>query len=180
MQPNMPNRTASIETTGYATLALVEHGDPMNAAKAARWLVSQRNAYGGLGSTQDTVVGLQALTRYAANARSDVDMTVTINSMEKVTGEVEGGSKLATHAGHALDQIMQMAQQSAELIQGISQAAKQQAKASTGIVESMGQITTISQETAASSIQASQASSTMLTISQHLSKSVETFKLKED
>ena len=78
--PPRPNRTANIETTGYATLALVEHGDRLNASKAARWLVSQRNAYGGFGSTQDTVVGLQALTRYAADARSDVDMSVTIKS----------------------------------------------------------------------------------------------------
>ena len=80
--PIIPQRkiTAAIETTGYATLALVEHGDRLNASRAARWLVSQRNAYGGFGSTQDTVVGLQALTRYAADARADVDMNVTIKS----------------------------------------------------------------------------------------------------
>jgi len=75
-----PNRTASIETTGYALLALTEHGDRLNASRAARWLVSQRNAYGGYGSTQDTVVGLQALTRFAAGAKSDVDATVTLRS----------------------------------------------------------------------------------------------------
>ena len=62
------NHSAAIETTGYATLALLEHGDKLNASRAARWLVSQRNAYGGFGSTQDTVVGLQALTSYAAGA----------------------------------------------------------------------------------------------------------------
>ncbi len=75
-----PNQSASIETTGYATLALVEHGDRMNASRAARWLVSRRNAFGGFGSTQDTVVGLQALTRYAAGAKADVDATVTLKS----------------------------------------------------------------------------------------------------
>ena len=73
---------AAVETTGYATLALLEHGDHINAARAARWLVEQRNAFGGYGSTQDTVVGLQALTGFAANAQADVDMTVELTAGE--------------------------------------------------------------------------------------------------
>ena len=58
-------RSAAVETTGYAALALLERGDMISASNAGRWLVNQRNAYGGYGSTQDTVVGLQALTRFA-------------------------------------------------------------------------------------------------------------------
>ncbi|MDP2953442.1 MAG: alpha-2-macroglobulin, partial [Chloroflexota bacterium] len=73
-----PNRSAEIETTAYATLALVKHGDALNASRASKWLVSKRNAYGGYGSTQDTVVTLQALTEYATGARADVDLTVTL------------------------------------------------------------------------------------------------------
>ncbi len=69
-----------IEATAYATLALTKHGDALNAGQAARWLVSQRNAYGGFGSTQDTVVALQALTEQAVGAAADVDLTVTINA----------------------------------------------------------------------------------------------------
>jgi CD109 antigen len=76
-QPDI-NRSADIETTAYATLALVKHNDAFNASKAAKWLVSKRNAYGGYGSTQDTVVTLQALTEYAVGSRSDVDLTVTL------------------------------------------------------------------------------------------------------
>jgi CD109 antigen len=72
--------SAAIETTAYATLALTEQGDRLNAGRAAQWLVSQRNAYGGFGSTQDTVVGLQALTSYAANAKTDVDATLTLRA----------------------------------------------------------------------------------------------------
>ena len=79
------NRSASIETTAYAALALIRHGDEFRASQAARWLVSKRNAYGGFGSTQDTVVALQALTEYAANRRSDVNLTVTLKG--------EGGEK---------------------------------------------------------------------------------------
>jgi CD109 antigen len=80
MPPFRPgvNRSASIETTAYATLALVKHGDALNASRSSKWLVSKRNAYGGYGSTQDTVVTLQALTEYATNARSDADLTVTL------------------------------------------------------------------------------------------------------
>ncbi len=73
---------AAVETIGYATLALLERGDGINAGRAARWLVEQRNAFGGYGSTQDTVVGLQALIGFAANARFDVEMTVELTAGE--------------------------------------------------------------------------------------------------
>ncbi|MCL0065991.1 MG2 domain-containing protein, partial [Dehalococcoidia bacterium] len=76
-QPGMP-QSAAIEATAYATLALIEHRDAFNASRAARWLVSQRNAYGGYGSTQDTVVALQALTEYSSGLQADVDLRVTI------------------------------------------------------------------------------------------------------
>jgi CD109 antigen len=72
------NASADIETTAYATLALVQHGDSFNASRASKWLVSKRNASGGFGSTQDTVVALQALIAYATGVRSDVDLTVTL------------------------------------------------------------------------------------------------------
>lgn len=39
--------STAVENTGYAVLALLEHGDLDNADDAVRWLVSQRNAYGG-------------------------------------------------------------------------------------------------------------------------------------
>jgi CD109 antigen len=73
-------QSTAIEATGYATLALNTHGDRLNASRAARWLVTRRNAYGGFGSTQDTVVALQALTEHAAGAASDVDLTVTVKA----------------------------------------------------------------------------------------------------
>ncbi len=76
------NRSAAVETTGYAALALIERGDIIGASNAARWLVKQRNAYGGYGSTQDTVVGLQALTRQAVYSQTDVEMNVILRSGE--------------------------------------------------------------------------------------------------
>ena len=78
--PGHGNRSAAIETTGYALLALIEHGDLVSASRAAKWLAGQRNALGGFGSTQDTVVSLNALTSLSASVRSDVDMTITLRS----------------------------------------------------------------------------------------------------
>jgi CD109 antigen len=76
------NRSAGIETTAYALLALIKQGEAFDASRAAKWLVSKRNAYGGYGSTQDTVVTLQALTEYAVNARSDADLTIALTGDE--------------------------------------------------------------------------------------------------
>ncbi len=75
-------KTAQIETTAYATLALVKHKDALNASKAAKWLVSKRNAYGGYGSTQDTVVTLQALVEQATGMRADVDLRVSLKTAD--------------------------------------------------------------------------------------------------
>jgi len=75
MMPNL-----DVETTGYAMLALVESNDRVNAAQAAKWLVGQRNSQGGFGTTQDTVVALQALIAYATLGAADADMTVTVTA----------------------------------------------------------------------------------------------------
>ncbi len=78
-------KTADIEITGYAMMAVNLHGDALNASRAAKWLATQRNAYGGYGSTQDTVIALQALTEYSAGIRADVDLHVTITAGESVS-----------------------------------------------------------------------------------------------
>jgi CD109 antigen len=75
-----PRQTAIIETTGYAALALTAHGDMMNASRAARWLVSKRNAFGGFGSTQDTVVALEALTEFGSGSRADIDLRIKVET----------------------------------------------------------------------------------------------------
>ncbi|HET8626855.1 MAG TPA: alpha-2-macroglobulin family protein, partial [Thermomicrobiales bacterium] len=78
--PPQPVRSATIETTGYATLALLQGGDRLTASRAVRWLASRRNAQGGFGSTQDTVVALQALTAAATANRTDVDARVALTA----------------------------------------------------------------------------------------------------
>ncbi len=78
--PGQMGDTTGIEATAYGVLALTAHGDQLNAGSAAKWLVAHRNSLGGFGSTQDTVVALQALTQFAASAASDTDMTVTVRA----------------------------------------------------------------------------------------------------
>jgi len=77
-----------VEATGYATLALIETDDRVTAAQAAKWLVGQRNSQGGFGTTQDTVVALQALTEYATIGATDTDLTVSLNAGD-VTEEIQ-------------------------------------------------------------------------------------------
>jgi CD109 antigen len=87
--PPRPNRTVSIETTAYAVMALTLAKDNLDAGRAVKWLVSQRSAYGGYGSTQDTVVSLEALTKYATGPRAGVDLTVSVQSGSTVIKELK-------------------------------------------------------------------------------------------
>ncbi|XP_011696887.1 PREDICTED: alpha-2-macroglobulin-like protein 1 isoform X2 [Wasmannia auropunctata] len=85
-----PSLGLSIEMTAYAVLSLVKLGGEMNmvmALKAVRWMSKQRNAAGGFTSTQDTVLGLEALTKYAAVMSSnttDLSVLVTAGEVDQV------------------------------------------------------------------------------------------------
>ncbi|HEX5166311.1 MAG TPA: alpha-2-macroglobulin family protein, partial [Thermomicrobiales bacterium] len=72
--------SAAVETTAYATLALLALDRDLDAGRALHWLAAQRNASGGFGSTQDTVVALQAMTTAAGSNRDDIDATIFISS----------------------------------------------------------------------------------------------------
>ncbi|XP_034230056.1 pregnancy zone protein-like isoform X2 [Thrips palmi] len=60
-QPNSVN----VEMTAYALLTYLERGLAEEAFPIMQWLIEQRNSNGGFASTQDTVVGLQALAAMA-------------------------------------------------------------------------------------------------------------------
>lgn len=59
-QPN----TVNVEMTAYGLLAMIEAGLYSDGLPVLKWLLNQRNDHGGFQSTQDTVVGLQALAKY--------------------------------------------------------------------------------------------------------------------
>ncbi|XP_033150802.1 murinoglobulin-1 isoform X2 [Drosophila busckii] len=56
-----------VEITSYALLSLLdtEGETPQTLLNTVRWLVAQRNSYGGFASSQDTVAGLRALIAFA-------------------------------------------------------------------------------------------------------------------
>ncbi len=73
-----PVSSKNVETTAYATLALIEVNDP-KASSSLKWIAAQRNSQGGFSSTQDTVMAFRALVTAAAVAGKDVDATITVS-----------------------------------------------------------------------------------------------------
>ncbi|NXX16988.1 A2ML1 protein, partial [Podargus strigoides] len=77
---------AEVEMTAYVLLAYLSQpqlssADLGTTSQIVRWLSKQQNPYGGFASTQDTVVALQALAKYATlTHRSNGDFTVTVTS----------------------------------------------------------------------------------------------------
>nr|XP_061824601.1 CD109 antigen-like isoform X2 [Nerophis lumbriciformis] len=59
-------RSSQIEMASYVMLAYIQRGSFLNGIPLMKWLSKQRNHLGGYGSTQDTVIALQALANYAA------------------------------------------------------------------------------------------------------------------
>lgn len=59
------SKTLNIEITSYGLLAILESGRFIDGFPYFKWLLSQRNSKGGFISTQDTVMGLQALAKFA-------------------------------------------------------------------------------------------------------------------
>ncbi|XP_070502251.1 CD109 antigen-like [Chironomus tepperi] len=80
---NKPN-SVDIEMTSYALLAYLEAGLYADGFGIGKWLITQRNENGGFQSTQDTVVGLQALAKLASKASANKnDININIKTDEK-------------------------------------------------------------------------------------------------
>jgi hypothetical protein len=64
-------RDLLVETTALAALAWLRAAQPaefqLNAQKAGRWLLAQRNAAGSFGATQSTILALKTLIAFAAD-----------------------------------------------------------------------------------------------------------------
>ncbi|XP_063290827.1 alpha-2-macroglobulin-like [Pelobates fuscus] len=79
--------SAEVELTSYMLLTMLygPEKDLGRASEIVNWLNKQQNPYGGFSSTQDTVVSLQALAKYAEVTFSDKgDVTVTVQSQTGV------------------------------------------------------------------------------------------------
>ncbi|XP_077515294.1 pregnancy zone protein-like isoform X4 [Amblyomma americanum] len=81
-----PSASADVETAAYAVLAYLKLNAQENLSKAqpiVRWMATKRNSRGGFPSTQDTVLGLQALSAFATYVSKDpVDISVKVDGTD--------------------------------------------------------------------------------------------------
>jgi twitching motility protein PilJ len=76
-----------------------------------------------------------------------VETSEAVTVMEEGTREVEEGTKLADQAGAALREIEQIVKQTASLMTDITRAAGDQVKSTEGVVQTMSNISRLTQET---------------------------------
>ncbi|XP_068199390.1 CD109 antigen [Antennarius striatus] len=74
-------RSADIEMVSYLLLSQHALGLVADSIHSAKWLSQQRNYMGGYGSTQDTVMALQALSMFTKlTASQDIDLHLWVTS----------------------------------------------------------------------------------------------------
>jgi twitching motility protein PilJ len=129
---------------------------------------------------------VQRLAERAANATKQIEVLVrtiqadtneAVVSMERSTTDVVGGALLAENAGAALEEIENVSNQIASLVQNISGSSRQQAQASQSITRNMQVLKEISLQTADSTSATSQAISKLAELSTDLRRSVSGFRL---
>ena len=108
------------------------------------------------------------------------DTNEAVSSMESTTAEVVKGAKLAKDAGEALDEVQAVSHALADLIQSISNAARQQATSASHISGTMNIIQEITSQTTAGTLATARSVGHLNEMSAQLQKSVAGFKLSDD
>ncbi len=129
---------------------------------------------------------VQRLAERSANATRQIEFLVrtiqadtneAIVSMERSTTDVVGGALLAENAGAALEEIEQVSNQIAALVQNISSSAREQGKAASAVTRSMDVLEEINAETAANTSATTSAISKLAELATQLRRSVAGFRL---
>jgi twitching motility protein PilJ len=107
------------------------------------------------------------------------DTNEAVVSMERSTTDVVGGALLAENAGAALEEIEQVSNQIATLVQNISGSAKDQAKVAKAVLQNMEQLQEISNETDASAATTANYISKLSTLASQLRESASGFTLPQ-
>ena len=97
--------------------------------------------------------------------------------MEEGTKEVEIGAKLADQAGKALEAISSVVRQSAELVQEISLASKQQVRGTEGVANAMQIISNITRQTSQGARQTARTVEHMVKLSEQLNEALSQFRV---
>jgi twitching motility protein PilJ len=131
---------------------------------------------------------VQRLAERAANATKQIEVLVrtiqadtneAVVSMERSTTDVVGGALLAENAGAALEEIEQVSNQIASLVQNISASSRQQASAAQNIARNTQVLREISSQTAENSAATSNSVGKLAELSTQLRKSVAGFRLPD-
>ena len=107
------------------------------------------------------------------------DTNEAVASMEQSTSEVVAGAQLAQDAGQALEAIESVSQHLAELIQSISESARQQANAATNISDTMNVIQEITTQTSAGTNETAASIGNLAELANELRNSVAGFRLPQ-
>jgi twitching motility protein PilJ len=105
------------------------------------------------------------------------DTNEAVTSMEQTTSEVVAGARLAEDAGLALGEIEKVSNDLADLIQNISEAARQQSAAATNISATMNVIQEITTQTSVGASQTAESIGNLAQLAADLRRSVADFKL---
>ncbi len=153
------------------------------ALNAAIQAASAGEAGRGFAVVADEV---QRLAERASNATKRIETLVqtiqadtneAVISMEQTTTEVVNGARLAEDAGEALGEIEKVSHDLADLIQNISEAARQQSAAATNISGTMNVIQEITTQTSAGTSQTAESIGHLADLAAELRRSVADFKL---
>ena len=129
---------------------------------------------------------VQRLAERAANATKQIEVLVrtiqtdtneAVVSMERSTTDVVGGALLAENAGAALEEIEQVSNQIASLVQNISASAREQTSAAQAIARNMQVLKEISAQTADSTSATSGAIAKLAELAAGLRRSASGFRL---
>ena len=131
---------------------------------------------------------VQRLAERAANATKQIEVLVrtiqadtneAVVSLERSTTDVVGGALLAENAGAALQEIEQVSNQIASLVQNISSSSREQSSAAQDISKNMHVLREISTQTAENTAATSDSVAKLAELSAQLRKSVSGFRLPE-
>ena len=132
---------------------------------------------------------VQRLAERSTNATKQIEVLVStiqsdtkeaVVSMERSTTDVVGGALLAENAGAALDEIEQVSNQIANLVQNISGSAREQARSAADVTRRTTRLREISEQTGKATTATAAAISKLSEFASQLRKSVAGFTLPGD
>jgi methyl-accepting chemotaxis protein len=110
--------------------------------------------------------------------RTQTETNESVMAMEQGTKGVLEGAKMADEAGDALREIVKVVKRTAEVIKEISIAAKQQASAAEGVVDSMENIALVTKQSAGGSKATADSANKLMQMAEQFKTVVSTFKVE--